>query len=161
MSQWHEINSRFLAFFPGKSQVQIAELYGISQPTVSEWVSGRAQVPWEKLKDLVDTQKVCWNWLLEGLEPKYRAAALDEPETERGVFDTPGINNRFLSLFPDFTQKELAEYFGITQPVVSKWKTFDKQVPWDKLKHVVDSQGISWDWLLEGMEPRLLPGLIK
>lgn len=153
MFDWREINDRFLSFFPGESQYAIAEYYGISQPTVNEWATGKAQVPWEKLKEFVDSRQISWNWLLEGLEPRDRNPKLEIDEMEFGLFDTPGINQRFLSLFPNKTQKELAEYCKVSQPAVSGWRTYDRQVPWDKLKQVVDSQYISWEWLLESIPP--------
>lgn len=148
-----EINTRFLSFFEGWTQYQIAEHYGISQSTVSEWATGKTQVPWEKLKELVDSQQVSWNWLLEGLGPRDRAVHLEPLEIESGKFCTPEINRRFLDLFPDMTQQQLAEYFDVTQPTISGWKTFDRQIPWERLKSIVDSKNVSWEWLLEGIPP--------
>lgn len=151
---WRGLSLAFV--FQGKTQHEIAEMFGISRSTVGDWATGRAHVPWERLKNLVDTRQISWNWLIEGWGPQNRSFSLAPPETDLISFDTPGINLRFLSLFPDKSQLELAEYFGVTQPAVSGWKRFDRQVPWEKLKMVVDSMQLSWEWLLEGCEPKYL-----
>ena len=149
-----EISTRFFSCFPGKSQREIADLFEISRSTVSQWAIGVRRIPWDKLKKLVDSQQISWDWLLEGQDPKTRPIRLDTTEMEGEVFDTPGINQRFLSLFPGMTQQELADYFNVTQSAISSWKTFAKQVPWDKLKITVERKKISWEWLLEGAEPK-------
>lgn len=70
------------------------------------------------------------------------------------MFDRAGINQRFLSFFADKSQADLMELFSVTQSAVSSWHTNRKQVPWEKLKYLVDLENITWDWLLEGREPK-------
>lgn len=154
MFDWREINKRFLSFFQGQTQYEIAEHHGVSQPTVNEWVNGIQQIPWKRLKELVDIHQISWDWLLEGQGPKERRATTNPMEMGTGVFDTPGINQRFLAFFCNMTQKEMAAYFEVTQPAVSGWKNFDRQIPWEKLKMVADIKSVSWEWLLEGIEPK-------
>ena len=148
-----EINTRFLSCFPGKKRYELATLFGVSRSFVSQWVIGAKQVPWDTLKQLVDAEQISWNWLLEGIEPKFRPVGLAPFESGLGSFETPGINGRFLDLFLDMNQKELAAHLGVTQPLISSWKRLEAQVPWDTLKQVVDSKRISWEWLLEGLPP--------
>ena len=66
------------------------------------------------------------------------------------MFNKVAINQRFLSFFEGKTQKEIMEIFDVSQSTVSAWQVYRKQVPWKKLKWLVDTEGVSWDWLIEG-----------
>ena len=49
---------------------------------------------------------------------------------------------------------ELAQKMQVAPQVVDHWKTGRTPIPWVKLKDLVDEQGLSWDWLIEGKEPK-------
>jgi DNA-directed RNA polymerase specialized sigma subunit len=66
------------------------------------------------------------------------------------MFDTATINQRFLSFFEGLTHKEIAAILEVGPSAVSSWQVNRKQVPWKKLKWLVDKEGICWDWLIEG-----------
>ena len=66
------------------------------------------------------------------------------------MFDKVAINQRFLSFFHGKNQNEIMEILGVSQSAVSSWQVFRKQVPWKKLKWLVDTENVSWDWLIEG-----------
>lgn len=69
-------------------------------------------------------------------------------------FDFKEVNTRFFSCFPDMNQQELAKNLKVKQPTVSQWQTGLKPVSWNKLRFLVDSRGVSWDWLLDGIGPK-------
>ncbi len=66
------INERFFSFFAGRKQAELMALFAVKQATISQWQNHRKQVPWEKLQYLVEKERITWDWLLEGREPKYR-----------------------------------------------------------------------------------------
>lgn len=66
------INRRFLSLFPGMKQIEIAALLEVTSSTVSEWKKNKSKVPWEKLEHAAAGFGVRWDWLIDGLEPKYR-----------------------------------------------------------------------------------------
>lgn len=66
------------------------------------------------------------------------------------MFDTAAINQRFLSFFEGKTHKEIAKLLEVGPSAVSSWQVNRKQVPWKKLKWLVDTHDVSWDWLIEG-----------
>ncbi|MCC8109847.1 MAG: helix-turn-helix domain containing protein [Planctomycetes bacterium] len=66
------INSRFLSLYEGKRQFTIAEELGVAPNTISAWNTNLSKVPWEKMEYAVDKFGVRWDWLIDGLEPKYR-----------------------------------------------------------------------------------------
>ncbi len=62
----HEINKRFLELFDGLSHAEIARRCGISQVAVYYIDSDMMRVPWDRLKEAVETMDTSWEWLLEG-----------------------------------------------------------------------------------------------
>jgi hypothetical protein len=68
--------------------------------------------------------------------------------------DYKGLPNRFFSFFAGRTQISLAKEFNLKQPQLSAWKTGKEKIPWERLESVVDSHGVTWDWLLEGRGPK-------
>ncbi len=54
----------------------------------------------------------------------------------------------------DKKQAALMHLFNVTQSTISNWRTCRKMVPWEKLKYLVEKEQITWDWLLEGREPK-------
>lgn len=73
----------------------------------------------------------------------------------RKAFEIKAVNVRFFSCFPEMNQREIAEHIKVRPPTVSQWQSGEKPVSWNKLRFLVDSQGVSWDWLLDGIEPKL------
>ncbi len=69
------------------------------------------------------------------------------------MFDKDAINQRFFSFFAGKTQKDIMDLLEVSQSAVSSWQVNRKQVPWKKLKWLVDTYGIRWDWLIEGRGP--------
>ena len=60
-----------------------------------------------------------WDWLLDGTKPEKRTGELAAWTPE---FDWKEINKRFLSLFDDMSQAEIAELLEVTPGAVSSWK---------------------------------------
>ena len=60
------------------------------------------------------------------------------------------INQRFLSLFPNMSQAQTGKEIGVNPGTVFKWRKDISQVPWERLKHAVDTKGVIWEWLIEG-----------
>ncbi len=97
----------------------------------------------------MDRREFSWDWLLEGVGVKNRARG---KPVELKPFDRQGINRRALSVFDGELQEEVARLLGVSQSAVSSWKNCRRQVPWEKLKMIVDAKGVSWNWLIEGEE---------
>ncbi len=70
------------------------------------------------------------------------------------MLDWNEIADRFFSLNPDKQQSEIAEQFQVRQVSVSRWKNHIEKVPMRVLEQTVDADGITWDWLFEGLEPK-------
>lgn len=64
------------------------------------------------------------------------------------------IADRFFSLYPERQQSEIAKQFQVKQVSVSRWKNHIEKVPMRVLEQVIDSEGVTWDWLFEGVEPK-------
>ena len=69
------------------------------------------------------------------------------------MIDKRAISIRFFSCYHDKSRRELAQLLGVKKPTVTEWAT-DGRVPWNKLKYLSDSQAVSWDWLIDGVEPK-------
>lgn len=92
--------------------------------------------------------------MLEGRGEKHHP--LKKPIRRRSKspkFPIDEINSRFLSLFEGQKQTSIAAKLGVTSAAVSEWKHNLDRVPWEKLKYAVDTFGVRWDWLLDGLEP--------
>ncbi len=141
------ITKRFLSCFPEKAPTDLAEFFNVTPATVFQWLSGVRDVPWNRIKEVADVQAISWDWFIEGHEPKN---AKRKPVRKARPFDWPAINQRFLSLFPDLSQKKLGILVEVSQVSVYRWHHSKSNVPWEKLKYAVDTQGVTWEWLLEG-----------
>lgn len=149
------VNKRFLECYSDMSWLDLAQYFSVHYSAVPQWNRAKRSVPWSKLNHLVSTRGVSWDWLLEGRGEKIRGDfhrdGGDVPYVEgRLAFDWNGINDRALSLFGDSRQEDIAKELGVSQSAVSSWKTYRKQVPWEKLKILVDDKHVTWDWLIEG-----------
>ena len=141
------IYERVMTQYSVTRPVDLARKLGVKPQVVLQWKEGVRQVPWHRLKVLVDAQGLCWDWLIEGKEPKHQIRTAKEPEQP---FDRHGINERFLSLFPDCSNAKLGKELGVRDTTVFKWRHDMEQVAWERLKHAVDTKGVTWEWLLEG-----------
>ena len=148
-----EINTQFFACLPGLNQKEIAHTLRVTPQTVNEWATGSKQVPWEKLKWLSDTKDIRWDWLLEGIGPKERPATLDREPCTNHTFELTAINMRFLEFYQHLSQVELARELNVTPGAVNAWKMFRRRV-WKKLAYLHDSKHVSWEWIIEGIEPK-------
>lgn len=144
---------RFFSCYPGKSRRELAILFGVGKSAVIEWAN-KGTVPWSKLKFLSDSQAINWDWILEGLEPKESRKTAVTPDSTNPNFDRAGINQRFLSLFPEMTLTQIASVLNVTSGAVSGWNRNFSQVSWKRLCHAVDSFAVRWDWLIDGLEPK-------
>ncbi len=142
------IYRRFLESHSTETPVQLAKKLGLSHSSVFRWRSGEMPIPWKWLRILVDEQDLCWDWLIEGKEPKHRRRA---PRESGQPFDRHGINQRFLSLFPDLSNAKLGKEFGVRDTTIFKWRHGMEQVSWERLKYAVDTKGVTWEWLIEGL----------
>ncbi len=66
------INHRFLTLFSGLKYTEIAAELGVTSSSVSEWKRNKRRVSWKRLEYAVDKFNVRWDWLIDGIEPKYR-----------------------------------------------------------------------------------------
>ncbi len=64
------------------------------------------------------------------------------------------ISKRFFSLFSNLDRSGLAGTFEVTPSSISEWRNNKKKIPWDKLIYAVQAKNVTWDWLLEGREPK-------
>lgn len=143
------IYERVMAQYSVVRPVELARKLGIRPQVVLQWKEGVRQVPWLRLKALVDDQGLSWDWLIEGKEPKYRRHANKEAGQP---FDRHGINQRFLSLFPDYSNAKLGKELGVNGTTVFKWRHDMEQVAWERLKYAVDTKGVTWEWIIEGWQ---------
>jgi len=70
------------------------------------------------------------------------------------MLDRKSTAERFFSLHNSLNQKELSVKYGISQPGVNDWKSGKRPIPMKKLFLAVQEFGVTWDWLLEGREPK-------
>lgn len=138
---------RFSSCYPELKLVDLARLLGVTPQILDHWKTTRRPIPWRTLKKLVDEQDLSWDWLLEGKEPKHRQRG---KRSTGKTFDRKGINDRFLSLYLNYSQERLGKELGINGTTVFKWRHYMSQVPWNRLKHAVDTKGVTWEWLIEG-----------
>jgi transcriptional regulator with XRE-family HTH domain len=65
---------------------------------------------------------------------------------------------RIYELYGVKTQISLAKCLGVTRSLVSRWHLEDpdaRRIPtWETMAKVVQDKGVTWDWLLEGREPK-------
>ncbi|MCC8109445.1 MAG: hypothetical protein LIQ30_10485 [Planctomycetes bacterium] len=66
------INHRFFSLFQPQSQTIIARTFDIAPASVNEWIKDKSRVPWDRLDYAVRQFGVRWDWLLDGVVPKYR-----------------------------------------------------------------------------------------
>jgi hypothetical protein len=64
------------------------------------------------------------------------------------------IADRFFSCHAGKNTAELLELFGTNKFSLSKWKSYDEKVPMKHLDKTVETEGVTWDWLLEGRGPK-------
>ncbi len=126
---------------------KLADMYGLSEKATQQWSVGKRPIPWKYLKALVDEQDLKWDWLIDGVDPKYHQGC---GRKKSMPLDRHEINQRFLSLFSGMSQAKIAQELGIHQTTVFKWSNDMAQVPWGRLRYAVDNKGVTWEWLLEG-----------
>ena len=69
------------------------------------------------------------------------------------MFNRVGIYERFAASH-SASYAELAVILGVARQTTHNWKVGRYPIPWVRLKTLVDEQGISWDWLIDGVEPQ-------
>lgn len=136
---------RFFESFPNMTRADLAKMLGVSWSTVRQWEVLKRPVPWERLRYLVITKGITWDWLLEGKYPKYRVRGGSQTET----FDRNGINSRFLQHFDGKNKSQIAGELGVTHSAVCSWYANRRQVPWEKLHHLISTGVCTWEWLLD------------
>ncbi|MCD8139726.1 MAG: helix-turn-helix domain-containing protein [Planctomycetaceae bacterium] len=142
------IYNRYESCYGVGSSGELAHILGIARQTTNDWKNGKSKVPWWRLKELVDIQRISWDWLLTGVGNKHHSG---ESKAKTTPFDTKGINNRFLDLYPKSpSQVELARQFKVSQVTIHKWRHAQVQIPWKKLAKGVEDFDTSWEWILEG-----------
>ncbi|MCD7896317.1 MAG: hypothetical protein LUG50_06535, partial [Planctomycetaceae bacterium] len=57
--------------------------------------------------------------------------------------------SRFFSCHEGMTRLQIGKIYGVKRVTVVGWAKRNK-LSWSKLKYFVDSQALSWDWMLEG-----------
>lgn len=143
-----EINMRYLSRFSPLAPIELAKKLGIKHSTVYQWKSGKRQVPWERLKEVIDSEGLSWDWMLCGEPPIVVTQGILNKIHE--PFDWHGINQRFLSLFSGQSQTNIGNTLGLRQTTVHAWYHDQRKVPWRRLQYAVDHHGVSWHWLITG-----------
>ena len=69
------------------------------------------------------------------------------------MIDKKAISERFFLCYQQMSRAAVGRVFGVQRTTVTEWATRGS-VPWSRVKYLSDSQAISWDWLIEGIEPR-------
>lgn len=146
-------SNRFLSCYAGMRRKDLAALLQVHHVVITRWAKG-ANVPWNKLKFLSDSQGISWDWLLAGTEPMHSGKVPVNPESSHPPFDIPEINRRFVSLFTGMTQADIAQALEISLPTVNQWCHGVCRVPWKQLDFAVTHFGVRWDWLIDGIEPK-------
>ena len=147
------ISQRFFSCYPGTTRREMGLIFGVTKGAVTGWTKKR-NVPWRKLKYLSDSQAVSWDWLLASREPK---SSLKKPvilTSTNPDFDSEGITQRFYSLYPGMKQIEIAASLKVTTTTVNDWKRNKRKVSWERLADAVDTFDVTWDWLIDGLEPK-------
>lgn len=147
------ISKRFFQCYIGESRSSLGQKFDVRAPTVTQWAT-KGLVPWSKLKYLSDSQAVSWDWLIDGREPRASTKAAKTPRSKSPRFAKAKINQRFLSLYPDMTQTEIAIVLETAVGTVNDWKRTKSPVPWHRLAEAVDTFGLRWDWLIDGLKPQ-------
>lgn len=70
------------------------------------------------------------------------------------MFKKRDIFDRFASCYTFDALDELAQIIGVTPQMVDNWKVCRRPIPCRYLKNIVDEHNLSWDWLIEGKEPK-------
>lgn len=70
------------------------------------------------------------------------------------MFDRQGIFVRFAEWYAAGTIAELARMVGVHHSTVFQWRSGKNPIPWIRLKIVADEYDVTWDWLIEGVEPK-------
>lgn len=146
----HGIYERFCESYDMDSPVALAKMLGIPHSSVSRWRACITPIPWKWLRRAVNDRELSWDWLLEGKGQKHHSSNVLSKSED---FDWYEINRRFLSLFPNKTQFEIAEELDVSQATVSRWDTVQEPVSWERLGNAVKERGVTWDWLIEGILP--------
>lgn len=68
------------------------------------------------------------------------------------------IRDRIFDIYGSPKQKVLAEALGVDRATVNKWMSDDpekhRNPTLEVLDKVVQAKGVTWDWLIEGREPK-------
>lgn len=70
------------------------------------------------------------------------------------MFDLNEFLVRLFSVYDVRTQTELGKCLGVSQDLISNWKRGKALPTLEMLAKVVEDKGLTWDWLLEGREPK-------
>lgn len=92
------IYKRYIEDYAIPGITELAAYLGIKYQTIHGWKKGKYPIPWSRLKKLIDEKGLCWDWLIDGKEPKHRKRRKNEALKEE--LDRHAINQRYLSLFP-------------------------------------------------------------
>ena len=103
----------------------------VKSSTVSQWKIGKRQVPWERMRALVNAKMIRWDWLLEGIDEKFR-----QTTDIRHHLGRTAITRRFVSMLPTTSGARLAGIFGVSQVTAHRIVAGKMHVPWEMLWHV-------------------------
>lgn len=71
------------------------------------------------------------------------------------MFASKALFKRYAECYSVKKAAPLARTLGIAPQTVQAWQRGENPVPPVRLRKVVVEMGVSWDWLLEGLEPKL------
>lgn len=70
------------------------------------------------------------------------------------MLDKTEVYERFALCHSAIRSAQLAKIFGVSRSTANRWKSGINPIPLKNLKVVVDKQGVTWDWLMDGKEPQ-------
>lgn len=85
MLNWKEITKRIFSLYDSSNQTELGEKIGVSQDTISRWVTGKAKPTWDHLSRISKQTGKSEEWLLTGKEdaPTQTVTASDGKDTDR------------------------------------------------------------------------------
>lgn len=95
------------------SQKELALRVGVSQPSVSDWETGKTEPTVDNLRVLAVELEVFFEWLVTGREPRqYRLRAAQEVEPYRAAKSPPKDEVELLAIFRALTEARRAALLG-------------------------------------------------
>jgi len=151
MADRQRVYERFAECYGAARPADLVKLFNLNSSTISNWKTGKRPIPRSRLKEAVDKYHLNWDWLLEGKLPKTRSTRHHD---DGDPLNYQCITQRFLDLFGETSQTEIAAMLGVTPVTVHYMYEGKMNVSWDMMKYAINNFETTWEWLLEGRGPQ-------